>query len=897
MTVPVATVARLAATARQRRSAFEAALAAEDSAGPMHRLSGQMAQLCPGADFADVCAQTLVYDDLVRPAEGDLAAVCRQALRLLPAHQRGLDRPSARPPPAYDEFLAGYDPARRAGAGVVYTPGPVVEHMVRTVDEVLRRRFGLPEGVADPSTWRQVGEQLGVAVPPHVDPGAPFVSVVDPAAGTGTFLVEWVRQARRSCAGGDWPDRLRRVVVPSLGGVELMPVPAMVARSQLGAELADHGAPGSTVAVTVADTLTGPAPVGGDRALTVVIGNPPYDRLARAAAGGMVTNADPDGRSLLDDVLGPAAEDTVFSHHASLYNLYVYFWRWALAQVFESQAATGGVGVVSLVTASSWLAGPGFVGLRQLVRRLADEIWVVDLGGDNKGARPEENVFDIASPVAVVTVAAYGAGSHSVPATVHYQRVSGSRADKFSRLARLQPVGSDVPVGGATAPAPQRGRARWRAPLVVPAAGGDWRTYPAVCDLFPWQQPGCKFGRTWPVSPDPDVLLARWAALVETTDLEERARRFATTVHGRNITTRVGGRDRLCDLPPGAPPPPVVPYAYRSFDRQWALADPRLARTESPSLWATWDAGQIYLVTKPTMRLGSGPAAVVATAVPDLDSFRGSFGGKDVIPLYRDGRAVPNVAPAALEVISGAHAAGDRCAPAVTAGGLFAYTYALLAGADYTRRFVAELEIPGPRLPVSADPALFAEVVGFGEWLIHLHTGGARFPLAGQVVGPPGLPFSERGSSSRPDPRGAGSAGWDARPTRLPQGPGDIAHDPRAGRLRVADGMVSGVPSPVWAFAVSGMGVVRKWLGYRSAGGAGRSARSRSPLDGIRTDRWLPAWSEELLDLLAVVEETVAAIPRGTELLAAACAGPRVPARAFPEVDRAARRPPGGHGR
>jgi hypothetical protein len=315
-----------------------------------------------------------------------------------------------------------------------------------------------------------------------------------------------------------------------------------------------------------------------------------------------------------------------------------------------------------------------------------------------------------------------------------------------------------------------------------------------------------------------------------------------------------------------------VPYAYRSFDRQWALADARLARTESPSLWEAQGPGQLYLVTKPTMRLGAGPAAVVTAAVPDLDSFRGSFGGKDVIPLCRVPGTEPNVAPGLLEHLDGLHHAADGAAPAVTHERLFAYAYALLAGADYTDRFAAELDTPGIRLPLTADPALFDETARFGQWLIDLHTGP-------------------------PAPSGTPPPAWDPTPSRLPAGPGDIGFAAVTGTLRVADGVLGGVSPAAWDLAVSGMPVLRKWLGYRSAVGAGRSRRSTSPLDGIRPATWLPEWSEELAALARVLGETLAARPCGTRLLAAVIAGPLVPGTALPPVPAGARRPPGRHRR
>ncbi|MBM4481726.1 hypothetical protein GS444_24760 [Rhodococcus hoagii] len=92
-------------------------------------------------------------------------------------------------------------------------------------------------------------------------------------------------------------------------------------------------------------------------------------------------------------MIGPAQEQgVIFSAQASLYNLYVYFWAWAIWKAFQQDPGPGdhllhhGVLVVDR---------PAFVGLRDLARRTASEIWVMDLGGEGRGARQEENVFDI----------------------------------------------------------------------------------------------------------------------------------------------------------------------------------------------------------------------------------------------------------------------------------------------------------------------------------------------------------------------------------------------------------------------------------------------------------------------------------------------------------------------
>ena len=84
--------------------------------------------------------------------------------------------------------------------------------MVRAVDDVLRSTFGLAEGLADRAPWGAVAGLIGVDVPHGVDPDAPFLSMIDPGAGTGTFLVEWIRRAAILVLGAAPPRRVDSAV-------------------------------------------------------------------------------------------------------------------------------------------------------------------------------------------------------------------------------------------------------------------------------------------------------------------------------------------------------------------------------------------------------------------------------------------------------------------------------------------------------------------------------------------------------------------------------------------------------------------------------------------------------------------------------------------------------------
>lgn len=282
----------------------------------------------------------------------------------------------------YEDFLSVYDPEERKQAGVYYTPTAIVQAMVRIVDYLLVEKFGKPLGFADSK-----------------------VVTLDPATGTGTFPLAVIERAAERAAAERGPGGRAQAASSlshNLFAFELLPGPYAVAQLRINQRLRELQSTSVLSAhVVLTDTLESPLdpqpsmPLFGDaevlaaeqnrakrikleQKVTVVIGNPPYRRLEREiegrGSGGWVVEGKVPGRkgkkqenkSLFDDILDVAKRETIFSHHASLYNLYVYFWRWAIWKAFEAHG--DGPGMVAFITGSSWLTGPGFVGLRQLAR-------------------------------------------------------------------------------------------------------------------------------------------------------------------------------------------------------------------------------------------------------------------------------------------------------------------------------------------------------------------------------------------------------------------------------------------------------------------------------------------------------------------------------------------------
>jgi hypothetical protein len=766
----------------------------------------------------------------------------------------------------YEDFLQAYDPDLRKDMGVYYTPVPVVRAMVRLVDEALKEGFGLAEGLAHEK-----------------------VTVLDPAMGTGTFLLATLERALANVAslyGRGYRGQYAKEVASRLHGIELMVGPYAVAQLRLSQAVQGEGGslPEEGLNLYLADTLEAPeappleqvffyerlaeerkraAELKRDKPILVVLGNPPYDRVEgeseeeRERKGGWVLKGPREPYPLMEDFLRPAREAGLGIHLKNLYNLYVYFWRFALWKVFEQDPERGGV--LCFITPSSYLRGPAFAGMREHVRRVADRVYILDLGGEGRGAVREENVFNIQTPVAIALVVRRGPQDSQTPARVFYHRLAATtREEKLKELEELPPL-KDIPFREAPGD--------WQAPF-VPEVGGEWARWPKLTDLFPWQHSGVEFKRTWPIGPTKQVLEERWAKILgappeEKPRLfrEERDRKVSREYRGIWSPARLPSLESLTS---GEPPEAIVRYGYRSFDRAWAIADGRVCSYPRPPLWQTWSERQVYLTSLLTAPLGRGPALVATAYVPDRHHFRGSFGGKDVIPLFRDREGLePNLTRGLLKLLEEAY--GFPVSPEDFA----AYVYALLAHPAYTERFAEELRVPGPRVPITKDPSLFREGVELGAYLLWLHTYGERYA---------------EGRSWPPK----GRARWAKPPSAYPEGHN---YDPETRILHVGDGEVEDVAPEVYGFEVSGFFPVKSWLGFRQKN---RRGRKSSPLDGIVPSKWTPDLGRELLELLWVLEKTLEIHPEQEELLQKVLEGPLFTVDELPIPIPEQREPPGG---
>ncbi len=773
----------------------------------------------------------------------------------------------------YEDFLAAYDPKLRKDAGAYYTPVEVVFAQVRLIDDLLTRKLGKPLGFADPG-----------------------VITLDPAAGTGTYLLAVIDHALAKVHAeqgkGAVPGKAT-ALGGNIYGFEKMAGPFAVSELRVTRALVDWGAklPTNGTHVYLTDTLEGPntpppvlrfylKPIAEQHAkalkvkaavpVIVCLGNPPYDRheaaseTNKAATGHWVRWGD-DGKctaAIFKDFLDPACAAGHGVHVKNLYNLYVYFWRWALWKVFEHKTAAG-PGVVSFISASSYLDGDAFCGMREHMRRLCDEIWILDLGGEGRGTRQNENVFAIQTPVAIAVAVRYGKAKKNSPAKVRYAAiVDGKRDEKLKALDTIKNFASltwqDCPD-------------EWHAPF-RPAGAGAFFAWPLLTGLLPWQHSGVQLKRTWPIAPNEETLRARWRALLSAKDRSEAFRgsgdREVDGTYRLQLTSKADSTP-IAQLPKGTPIPPVVRYAYRSFDRQCIIADGRVMSRPRPDLWVAQGDRQVYLTSLFSQSLGTGPALTACAELPDLDHFRGSYGAKAAIPLYRDAQGKEaNILPGLLDMLAKAYGR------AVTPEDFLAYVYGVLAQPAFTERFAKQLGTRELRVPLTKNATLFAQIRNTGKKLLWLHTYGRRFVPKGKHVGQ--VP-KRAARCVKPVP--GDEAGY----------PEKHEYDAPNQTLHVGDGQFAPVAPEVYAFEVSGLKVVQSWLGYRMKKPKGKKS---SPLDEINPDRWPSEFTTEFLELLWVLEATIVQYPEQAKLLSAVVKGPCFKADELPVVPDASRKPP-----
>ncbi len=279
----------------------------------------------------------------------------------------------------YEPFLQAFDPELRKELGVWYTPQEIVKYMVERVNQVLIDELDLPDGLADETVY-----------------------VLDPACGTGAYLVEVLKRINQTLEekGEDATrgQKLKKAVQSRVFGFEILPAPFVVSHLQIGLlfeqfgiSLGDSNGGDKRAGVYLTNSLTGwdehpktklPFPefeeerdkadqVKKDAKILVIIGNPPYNAFAGVSGEEELGLVEPYKEGLIKDW---------GIKKFNLDDLYVRFFRLAERRIAEKTRK----GIVCFISSFSYLSDPSFVVMRQKLLSEFDKIWIDSLNGDSR---------------------------------------------------------------------------------------------------------------------------------------------------------------------------------------------------------------------------------------------------------------------------------------------------------------------------------------------------------------------------------------------------------------------------------------------------------------------------------------------------------------------------------
>lgn len=313
----------------------------------------------------------------------------------------------------YETFLSEYDPKLRKARGVWYTPAPVVNFIVRAVDDILRTEFDLPQGIADTCKTKIKIDAQGKRIEKEVHK----VQILDPAAGTGTFLAEVIKLIHKKFEGqhGIWSNYVETHLLPRLNGFELLMASYAMAHLKLDLLLTEtgykptkdqrfrvfltnsleeyHPDTGTLFANWLSTEANEANRIKRDTPVMCIMGNPPYS--------GISSNNGEWISKLIEDY---KYVDSVYFNERKhwLNDDYVKFIRYG--QYFIDK---NGSGVLAYINPHGFLDNPTFRGMRWNLLKTFDKIYTIDLHGNSKKKETapdgsvDVNVFDIQQGVSI----------------------------------------------------------------------------------------------------------------------------------------------------------------------------------------------------------------------------------------------------------------------------------------------------------------------------------------------------------------------------------------------------------------------------------------------------------------------------------------------------------------
>ena len=707
----------------------------------------------------------------------------------------------------YEDFLAAYDPELREVRGVYFTPEPVVSYIVRSIHQLLQQCFGLADGLAETS---QRADQSGPAI------------ILDPAAGTGTFLREVVIRIRETIESkglaGAWPDYVRDYLLPRLFGLELLMAPYAICHLKLALEFgetenefemppgqrlgifltntleeAHEATPGALFAHEIAREAASADHVKREKPVMVVLGNPPYS--------GHSANKGKWIRGLIADYKAGFPELNKPGQGKWLNDDYVKFIRFAQWRIDST-----GEGVLGFVTNHKYLDNPTFRGMRRSLLESFDEIYLLDLHGNAKRKErapdggKDENVFDIQQGVAI-GLFVKRAGSRDQLARVFHadlwgERELGADGGKYGWLES-----NDVRSTEWTEISPKP-----NSYLFVPRDETFIEEYEAawsIPDIFsPSGRPAPGIVTThdqFAISWSPEEAVSKVERFLDT-KAESEARRL-WRLCSQDQWKYERAKNELAD---GSWKEHIEPILYRPFDTRATIYDRNVAVHRRERVMRHMLAGpNIGLSTTKSTEISGGwehvfvSRSLIQHHSVSLKEVNYLFPLYQYAPEFAQGEKSGRIANLAIDFIKATctgldlrfipEGAGD-CSETIGPEDIFCYIYAVLYSPEYRCRYADLLKSGFPRVPMTSDIALFATLARLGKQLVDLHVMDAE--------GKDTPAFSRVGSNR------IGEVGY------MAPSPGM-----ELGRVFInRDQYFEGVTPETWNFTIGGYQPAQKWL-------------------------------------------------------------------------------------
>jgi type I restriction-modification system DNA methylase subunit len=666
----------------------------------------------------------------------------------------------------YETFLATYNPEERQRLGVYYTPLPVVSYITTSIHKLLKSKFGKAEGLATND-----------------------VTLLDPAAGTLTFVVQAIKQVQKELEernkAGLIKAYIQEHILPHFHAFEILVAPYTVGHFKVSMVLEEMGysfKEGERFQFYLTNTLEMKEPKQvsflidltkeGQEAkrvkekvpILVILGNPPYSFKSVKTKF---------SEELLRDYKEDVRTEKKYGVLEDDYIKFIRFAHWKIEQA--------GKGILGFITNNSYLSGVIHRGMRKKLLETFDEIYILNLHGSFRiGERtPEggkdENVFAIQQGVAIALYVK--AEEPQKENKVYYADLWGMRSEKYECLLE-----NDVEVTNWQELKPAE---PWY--FLVPkdfALQSDYEKFWNMRNIFRHDISGVQTKRDrLVVAFDRNELVTRMLMFGNLDLSDEIIKQTFRLPDGSDINLRnareLVKKENIPEL--------VKEYHYRPFDHRWIYySDSIVSRTRSNTMTYLFQENLAIITTRVIPETES-KVAFIAAIIGDLHIISGQC---YFFPLYLYSSEAQGQMFGEKERNSNftdefRHAIRESLGTEPSPEEIFYYIYAVLYSPTYRRRYEEFLKIDFPKIPLPNDYEAFKALSNLGKELVDLHL--LKYPALQETeVGFP------KGGSCKVD---------------------YVRYDEAAQRVHISkDQYFEGITKEVWEYRIGAYQVMEKYL-------------------------------------------------------------------------------------